>query len=306
MRIPSLIGLRAFEATARHLSMKHAAEELCVTPSAVSQLLKSLETELGISLFRRDHRAIALTEAGQTLLPPVRNAFRLLTDASDKVRSDPDGGVLTVSVTAFFAETWLIPQLGHFRALHPNIDLRISATTSLANLTTGEADVAIRHGLGSYRGMSSDLLLAPPVVPVAAPSLVKRQGRPECAAALIDWPKIHDADRGGWAMWFASQGVPDPGSTKGPSFDDPGLLRASVQAGLGVGLLPAPLIAPCIADGTLVAVGTEALIEEFAYYLVVPRTNLSRTNIAAFRAWAVQSGEALSAGRRSDLQTPQR
>jgi LysR family glycine cleavage system transcriptional activator len=293
MRMPSLNGLRAFEATARHLSMKLAAEELCVTPSAVSQLLKGLESDLGTSLFRRDNRAIALTEAAQALLPPVRNAFRLIADASERVRGDPHGGLLTVSVTPFFAESWLVPRLGDFHARHPDLDLRIIATTTLANLTSGEADVAIRHGLGSYRGMASDLLMAPPVIPVAAPALLERLGRPADAAALVDWPKIHDADRGGWAIWFAGQGVDDPGSVRGPSFDDPALLRSAVLAGQGAGLLPAPLVESYIDDGKLVAVGAQAEIAEFAYYLVVPRANVSRANISAFRAWVLQtvSGE---------------
>jgi LysR family glycine cleavage system transcriptional activator len=289
MRMPSLNGLRAFEATARYLSMKLAAEELCVTPSAVSQLLKGLESDLGTSLFRRDNRAIALTEAAQVLLPPVRNAFRLITDASERVRGDPHGGLLTVSVTPFFAESWLVPRLGDFQTRHPDLDLRIIAATTLANLASGEADIAIRHGLGSYRGMASDLLMAPPVIPVAAPVLLERLGRPTSAAALVDWPKIHDADRGGWAMWFASQGVDDPGSARGPSFDDPALLRSAVLAGQGAGLLPAPLVESYIEDGRLVAVGAQAEIAEFAYYLVVPRANVGRANIAAFRAWILQT-----------------
>jgi LysR family transcriptional regulator, glycine cleavage system transcriptional activator len=294
MRLPSLTGLRAFETTARHLSMKLAAEELCVTPSAVSQLISTLEVELGVSLFRRDHRALSLTGPGQTLLAPVRNAFRLIADAADKVRGDPQAGVVTVSVTAFFGESWLIPRLGEFHALHPDIDLRVVATTALSNLTTGEADMAIRHGLGAYRGMSSDLLMAPPVVPVAAPALVEQFGRAENAAALIAWPKIHDADRGAWAMWFASQNVDDPGSTRGPSFDDPGLLRTAVLAGQGVGLLPTPLITPYVADGKLIIVGAETVIGEFAYYLVTPKANLSRANVAAFRAWVIQATNATS------------
>ena len=288
MRMPSLNGLRAFEVTARHLSMKRAAEELCVTPSAVSQLLKGLESELGTPLFRRDNRAIALTEAAQALLPPVRNAFRLIADAADKARDTPYGGLLTVGVTAFFAESWLVPRLGDFHARHPDLDLRIIAAATFANLTSGEADVAIRHGLGSYRGMVSDLLMAPPVIPVAAPDLLERLGRPADAAALVDWPKIHDADRGGWAKWFASQSVDDPGSVRGPSFDDPALLRTAVLAGQGAGLLPAPLVKSYISDGRLVAVGAEALIDEFAYYLVVSRSNASRPNIVAFRSWILQ------------------
>ena len=182
-----------------------------------------------------------------------------------------------------------MPRLGDFHARHPDLDLRIIATTTLANLTSGEADVAIRHGLGSYRGMASDHLMAPPVIPVATPGLLERLGRPVCAEALVDWPKIHDADRGGWAMWFASQDVDDPGSVRGPSFDDPALLRSAVLAGQGAGLLPAPLVESYIDDGRLVAVGAQALIAEFAYYLVVPRANVSRANISAFRAWILQA-----------------
>jgi len=297
--MPSLNGLRAFEATARHLSMKLAAEELCVTPSAVSQLLKGLESDLGISLFRRDNRTIALTEAAQTLLPPVRNAFRLIADASERVRGDPHGGLLTVSVAPFFAESWLVPRLGDFHARHPDLDLRIIAATTLANLTSGEADVAIRHGLGSYRGMTSDLLMAPSVIPVAAPVLLERFGRPAGAASLVDWPKIHDADRGGWAMWFASQGVDDPGSVRGPSFDDSALLRSAVLAGQGAGLLPAPLVESYIDDGRLIAVGAQALIAEFAYYLVVPRSNIGRANISAFRSWILQAVSGKSKERQA-------
>jgi LysR family glycine cleavage system transcriptional activator len=287
--MPSLNGLRAFEATARHLSMKRAAEELRVTPSAVSQLVKGLESELGSALFRRDNRALALTATAQGLLPPVRNAFRLITEASDRARGDSQGGLLTISVTPFFAESWLVPRLGGFNARHPDIDLRIMAVTTLANLTTGEADIAIRHGLGSYRGMVSDFLMAPPVIPVAAPRLLQRLGRPVDAAALLGWPKIHDADRGGWAKWFASQGVSDSGSARGLSFDDPALLRTAVVAGQGAGLLPAPLVESYIDDGRLVAVGAQALIEEFAYYLVAAGPNANRSNITAFRAWILQT-----------------
>jgi LysR family glycine cleavage system transcriptional activator len=269
--------------------MKRAAEELCVTPSAVSQLLRGLEGELGVSLFRRDHRALALTGPGQTLLAPVHNAFRLISDATDQVRGNPEGAILTVSVTAFFAESWFVPRLADFHERHPEIDLRIIATTTLANLTSGDADVAIRHGLGAYRGMSSDLLLAPSVVPVAAPSLIELLGRPKDASTLLDWPKIHDADRGAWALWFASQGVASAGAPRGPSFDDPSLLRAAILAGQGAGLLPAPLIAPYIDGGDLVAVGAEAGIEEFGYYLVVPKAKLEQPNIAAFRTWMIEA-----------------
>jgi LysR family glycine cleavage system transcriptional activator len=113
-KLPPLNALRAFEATARHLSVKHAADELCVTPGAVSQMLKALELHLGVKLFRRVNRGIFLTDAGQGYLPPVRNAFRQIADASRRVAVSADAGVLTVSVTPFFAAAWLVPRLKDF------------------------------------------------------------------------------------------------------------------------------------------------------------------------------------------------
>jgi LysR family transcriptional regulator, glycine cleavage system transcriptional activator len=286
MRMPALNGFRAFDAAARHLSMKLAAEELSVTPSAISQQLRGLEEDLGVALFRRNNRSIALTKAGQDLLPAVRGAFRLISDASERIRGAADSRLLTVSVTPFFAETWLVPRLAHFNERHPDIDLRITATTALANLAAGEADVAIRHGLGRYRDLDSDLIITPTMTPVAAPELVARLGGPSGAADLMAWPKVHDVARGGWEAWFASQGLAY-GPARGPSFDDSGLLRTAVLTGQGAGLLPSPLIEPDIRAGRLVALADSRLIEGLAYYLVIPVLATSRPAVAAFRDWVL-------------------
>lgn len=287
MRTPSLSGLRAFEATARHLSMRQAADELCVTPSAVSQLVRNLEEELGQALFRRVHRAIRLTDAGQTLLPGVRGAFELIAATTERVRRACADGVVTVSATPFFAETWLVPRLADFGARHPEIDLRITTTSALVDLAAGDADIAIRHGFGRYRGMRTDVLVAPAVVPVAAPSLVKRLGRPIDAAGLVAWPKVHDAERSAWTAWLARQGVTAPERARGPSFDDPGLLRAAILGGQGVGLLPDPLVETDVEAGRLVRLAEPVEVDAFAYYLVVPDPVVDRPKIAAFRSWAL-------------------
>ncbi|QNA86066.1 LysR family transcriptional regulator [Sphingomonas sp. So64.6b] len=289
MRLPALNGLRTFDAVARHLSMKHAAEELCVTPSAVSQQLRGLEEELGVSLFRRANRALYLSAAGQSLLPAIRNAFRLMAEATERVRSGTDSGMLTVSVTPFFAETWLVPRLGDFHARYPAIDLRVMATTGLANLAAGEADVAIRHGLGGYRDMISDLLIAPMVVPVASPDLVTRLGSPSGAADLLDWPKVHGADRGGWPLWFIHHGL--AGTARGASFDDVGLLRMAILSGQGAGLLPAALAEPDIRDGRLVKLADPALLEGLAYYLVTPAAADLRPSVMALRHWLLEQAQ---------------
>src|SRR3954452_7933774 len=114
-RLPPLNALRAFEAAARHLSVKNAADELCVTPGAVSQMLKALELHLGVQLFRRVNRGIFLTDAGQAYLPPIRNAFRQITEATRRATASNDTGLLTVSVTPFFAAAWLVPRLEAFQ-----------------------------------------------------------------------------------------------------------------------------------------------------------------------------------------------
>ncbi|MES2055554.1 MAG: LysR substrate-binding domain-containing protein [Pseudomonadota bacterium] len=296
MRIPALNGLRAFDVVARHLSMKHAAEELCVTPSAVSQQLRGLEDDLGVALFRRANRAIYLTDAGQSLLPGVRQAFRLMVEAADRVRSGAESGILTISVTPFFAETWLVPRLADFQERHPAIDLRVMATTGLANLAAGEAEIAIRHGLGKYRDMVSDLLVAPAVVPVASPNLVARLGSPAGAVDLLDWPKVHGTDRGGWALWFEHHELSCPGAARGASFDDVGLLRTAILSGHGAGLLPAALAEPDIRDGRLVGLADAVLLDGLAYHLVTPIATTLRPAIMAFRHWALGQIVASSAG----------
>src|SRR5579872_1148443 len=147
--LPPLNALRAFEATARHLSMKRAADELGVTPGAVSQLVRLLEERLGLHLFQRANRGLRLTEAGQAYAVPLHHAFRQIADATRQVERS-EGRKLTVSAPPAFAASWLVPRLGRFRARHPEISLRIGTTRGLADFTTDGVDVAIRHGLGRY------------------------------------------------------------------------------------------------------------------------------------------------------------
>lgn len=288
-RLPPLNALKAFEAAARHLSVKAAAEELSVTPGAVSQMLKTLELHLGRQLFDRVNRGIVLTEAGRNYLPPVRNAFRQIAEASRRVAAEEETGVLTVSTTPFFASAWLVPRLGAFRAAHPEIDLRILTGNGLADFTRDGVDVAIRHGLGRYPGLKSDHVLAVAMIPVAAPALVARLGQPTSPADLVDWPLVQDADRKGWALWFEAQGLTESGPTRGPSFDDPGLLLRAVIAGQGAGLLPDAMVETDVKEGRLVRLAEAKEIEVFAYYLVYPELAQGRAKIQAFRNWILNA-----------------
>ena len=293
-RLPPLNALRAFEAAGRHLSVKAAADELSVTPGAVSQLIKSLERTLGVTLFQRVNRGIFLTEAGQSYLPPVRNAFRQIGEATRRVAASADGGVLTVSTTPSFAAAWLVPRLKDFQDAHADIDLQISASKALVDFSRDGVDLAIRHGLGRYPGLHSERVFAVELLAVAAPGLVARLGSPKAPRELVRWPHVHDADRKDWHLWFQTQGIDDFGAPRGPAFDDTNLLRQAVLAEQGAGLLPAAIVARDLAKGRLVRLAEILWPEEFAYYLVYPQALRERPKVAAFRSWIISAAAAAS------------
>lgn len=284
-KLPPLNALKAFEAAARHLSVKLAAEELCVTPGAVSQMVKTLEVHLGTKLFERVPRGIYLTDAGRDYLPSVRNAFRQIAEASRRVAASADVGTLTVSVTPFFASAWLVPRMASFQHAHPEIDLQIVTGSTLVDFSRSGIDLAVRHGLGRYPGLRSDRVVTVEMVVIAAPALVARLGRPHVAADLARWPQVHDADRKGWSLWFQSKGVAEVRAPRGPSFDDSGLLLKAVLSGQGAGLLPAAMVENELRSGQVVQLLDTAHMEEFAYYLVCPDNRQALPKIAAFREW---------------------
>ena len=290
-RLPPLNALRAFEATARHLSVKNAAAELYVTPGAVSQMLKALEQQLGVPLFRRVNRGIVLTDAGESYLPAIRNAFAQIAEATGRIAASAETGVLTVSVPPFFASAWLVPRLKDFQDAHPEIDLQVLASKALVDFSRDRVDVAIRHGLGRYPGLRSDRVFAVELVPVATPALAARLGMPATPAALTGWPRVHDAERKDWALWFRAHGIEDTGSLRRPAFDEAGLLLQAVLAGQGAALLPAAMIAAHLADGGLVKLAEVAWPEAYAYYLVCPEASADRPKVAAFRFWMLDAAQ---------------
>lgn len=295
-RLPPLNALKAFEAVARHLSVKMAAEELSVTPGAVSQMLKNLERHLGVKLFERVTRGIYLTDAGRDYLPAIRNAFRQIAEASRRVTVSSDTGVLTVSVTPFFASAWLVPRMKSFQDEHPEIDLQIVASSTLADFSREGIDVAVRHGLGRYPGLRSDRVVTVEMIAVGAPSLVEERGLPIEPKDLIDWPKVHDADRKGWSLWFAAHCVDESKPPRGPSFNDTALLLKAIESGQGVGLLPAAMVATELAGGTLIQLLDAKQIEAFAYYLVCPEDRQREPKIVAFREWMLRHRQEIGEG----------
>src|SRR6202048_1327030 len=170
-RLPSLNGLRAFEAAARHLSFTVAASELNVPQTAISHQIRRLEQELGIRLFIRQNRALALTPAAKDYLPGVRAAFNDLRLATDRLLRRDNDHVLTVSTLASLAAKWLLPRLSAFQETHPGIDVRITTSTGLVDFRSGDVDAAIRYGRGHWPGLRADWLMADDMFPVWRPGL---------------------------------------------------------------------------------------------------------------------------------------
>jgi LysR family glycine cleavage system transcriptional activator len=197
--LPPLNALRAFEAAARHLSMKEAATELAVTPGAISQLVRGLEERIGLPLFHRANRSLSLTEAGQAYFAPLRHAFRQIGEATLRLQTTPRAGMLTLSAPPAFAASWLVPRLGKFRARHPNIELNIATTRRLANFIADGVDVAIRHGLGHYPGLRCDRITPIAMIPVCSPRVLTTRA-PRKPADLLRLPLLHDAERQDWAL----------------------------------------------------------------------------------------------------------
>src|SRR4030088_396644 len=208
-RLPSLNGLRAFEAAARHLSFTVAASELNVTQTAISHQIRRLEQELGIRLFVRQNRALALTPEARDCLPGVRAAFNDLRLATDRVLRKDNDHVLTVSTLASLAAKWLLPRLSAFQEAHPGIDVHITTSTSLVDFKSSEVDAPIRYARGHCPGLRTVWLMAEELFPVCSPALPTGDKPLRCPQDLANRTLLHTS--GGydddWRLWLTAPGL---------------------------------------------------------------------------------------------------
>ncbi len=290
-RLPPLNALRAFEAAARHLSFTRAAQELNVTQAAVSHQVKALEARLGLVLFRRLNRALILTEDGQAYLPPVRDAFDAIAQATRRLEARQSGGVLTVSTMDSFAAAWLVPRLGRFRAAHGHIDVRITITDRLVDFAHDDVDLAIRYGRGHYPGLSVVRLLTEDIFPVCSPALLRGDNPLASPADLRHHTLLHDDMREDWRMWLMAAAVADVDPTRGPAFTHSHLVLQAAADGQGVALGRGALVAHDLAAGTLVKPFDISLAADYAYYVVTPTAAAEQPKITAFRDWLLEEAE---------------
>lgn len=290
---PPLKAVRYFESAARHLSFSKAAEELNVTHSAISHQIKALEEWIGQALFERTGRALRLTEAGRQFLPPVRSAFRQLTDAADDLRQANRGGPLTVSVLPSLASKWLVPRLFDFRSKHPEIEVRISATDRVEQIGQGGIDIAIRYGRGRWPGVDAELLLQDDLFPIASPALLNGDTPLKEPSDLQHFNLLSDSTWEAarfdfWHQWLAQAGVTGLELKGGFSFNYSNLLVQAAIDGLGIALGNTLLAGDDLKAGRLVKPFDITISLDTAYYIVYVRDALKRQKIRAFRDWLVE------------------
>ncbi len=294
-RIYPLNALRAFEASARHLSFVKAAAELSVTPAAVSHQVKRLEEYLGLQLFRRRSRGLVLVESGQLLLSDLREVFLSLDNAMERVMDSDSRGSLTLSVAPTFAVMWLIPRLQKFYALHTDIDVRISTSLGLVDFQRDDFDAAIRLGSGKWFGLETIKLFDETVTPMCSPRLLEGPDAIKTPDDLSKHVLLHnhsmdyDPDAPTWESWLKAAGAIGVDASRGTHFSLPDHgLQASID-GAGIVLGWRTLSADDLAAGRVVEPFDLTLSLGSSFYLTYPEAHANRPNIAAFRDWLLQA-----------------
>jgi LysR family glycine cleavage system transcriptional activator len=288
--LPPLSAFRAFEAVARRLSFSRAAEDLHVTPGAVSQQIRMLEALLGDSLFTRTRRSVELTEAAARMLPDVQVGLETLARAISKTHAF-SGKALTISVAPSFASKWLLPRLPEFSDRHPDIDLRISATVALADFKRDKVDLAIRLGRGNYPDLLAERLFGEALAPLCSPDLLRAKGRLRKADDLAKYRLLHDTsipgdnERSSWERWLELAGAKHVSAHRGTRFSLAELALQAAIDGVGVVLGRMVLAERDLAAGRLIRPFKVVLPLDVSYFLVMPKGSARRHESQCFREW---------------------
>ena len=286
--LPPLNALRAFEAIARHLSFAKAADELHVTPAALSHQIRALEEQLGLPLFHRRTRSIELTDAGRLIYPGLHAGFESVRGAIGQLDRSREGNVLVISATPGLVAKWLMPRLWRFLHAHPDIDARVSAALKIADFGAEGVDVAIRLSKGDHPDLHVEKLFDDSVLPLCSPRLVEEGLR--SAADLPRFPLIHyDIAMSMrspplWADWFAAAGV-QGNATRGLRVNVADHALDAAVAGAGVSLSFKLIASDDVHSGRLVCPFGPELPLASGYHFVCPKGHEKRPNVRAFRDW---------------------
>ncbi|KVK45331.1 LysR family transcriptional regulator [Agrobacterium deltaense] len=284
-----LNGLRAFEASARHLSFTRAAIELCVTQAAVSQQVKGLEKRLGVSLFQRLPRGLKITAEGEALLPTVTSSFDQMATTLDRIEAGQVRELLFLGVVGTFAVGWLLPRLKAFQKQHPFIDVRVSTNNNRVDMAAEGLDFAIRFGQGSWHGTDAFRLFEAPLSPLCTPKLAETLKTP---ADLMETTLLRSYRTDEWSNWFAAAGVtPAAQVNAGIVFDTSlGMMEAALQ-GLGVALAPPSMFSRHLASGAIIQ-PFPVTISLGSYWLTRLQSKPPTPAMQAFSDWMFDSIDA--------------
>ena len=247
--------------------------------------MKSLEDELGLKLFRREHQRLVITEAGRDYLGVVRDAFDRLSMGTERLLQRQGSGLLNVSTSPNFAAKWLVHRLGRFSEAHPEIDLRISASVHHVDFAREDVDLAVRHGDGRWPGLDVARLCAEELFPVCSPALLQGSRALKSPADLRRFPLLHSNDASHWTRWLERAGVSGVNVDKGVVFNQASMVIDAAIQGQGVAMARTALAAWDLLAGRLVRPFALALEAPFALWIVCPRATAELPKIATFRQW---------------------
>ncbi|WP_354408187.1 MULTISPECIES: transcriptional regulator GcvA [unclassified Marinobacterium] len=284
--MPPLNALRSFESAARNLSFNEAAEELFVTPSAISHQIKLLEEFLGLKLFRREKRKVSLTAAGERYLPSVQLALDEIESATRRLMTSPNLSAVNISVAPAFLTRWLVPRITRFQEQYPDVELRFSSTTGFIDFEHSDTDMAVYYGEGNWRGVDIHFLRYLVSTPVCSPKLAEGLNSPE---DLLKRTLIHvSGRRQEWQQILQQLGVRANTSTRTMSFSSTALAVSAAIEGIGVSLADRALVQRELEAGQLVVPFDITLDKPRAFYLVYQEKRQLTYGMQAFRDWILQ------------------
>jgi LysR family glycine cleavage system transcriptional activator len=289
MRAPSLKAIKTFQIAARHSSFAVAADELCITPSAVSHQIKTLETQLGLPLFSRGARALALTDAGARYLEQIDDLFVRLEAVTEQLRARYGRASVRLHVPAYFASELLLPRLSEFSKLHDGIDLRIDTSGTHGRVHVSEADISVVVGSGPWPGLTAHPLFAQTMVPACAPELLLEKPVTRYEDLNAHTLLVHEARRDDWDRWAANVGIKALRPAQIVRIDSMSSATRAAEKCIGIALLPAELSRRKFSQGRLTRVFDEELVTEENYTLLVRPEDENRDDIRALFAWLVES-----------------
>ncbi|RDV27569.1 transcriptional regulator GcvA [Alteromonas aestuariivivens] len=290
-RLPPLNALKAFEAAARHLSFTRAADELYVTQAAVSHQIKALEEFLSMKLFIRRNRTLLLTEEGQAYFLELKDIFKHLQEATDRLLARGSKGAITVAMPPSFASQWLVPRISKFSLAEPDIDVRIKAVDFDEGFLDDDVDVAIYYGKGRWSGVHADQLHREFLTPLCSPSLFNGPKPLNSLDDLRHHVLLHDLSRSAWKNWLKQVDVQGVNVNQGPVFSHSMLVLQAAALGQGIALGNTILARPEIDAGRLIMPFEERVESRDAFYVVCDESQAELGKIAAFRQWILAQVE---------------